>query len=284
MNAVVELRPTDVGPIEYARIGRGPAVLLVHGTPGSYRQLLGLASDLAERFTSILPSRPGYGTTPISAGRTFEEQAAAYAALLRALHIPDAAVVGVSGGGPSALAFARSAGARSLVLCCAVAPHLADVPLGMRLLTMLGPAGTALGSAARTVQRRRARGKTASVILRASLTEGDRMRLDEPGVADALDAFVAGHADAPPGFDGLRNDVRRLTETRDAPDLSDLSLPVLVQHGDEDPTVAVEHARFHAAAIAGARLDVYQGSGHLYLVTRRREATSQIRSFLETST
>ena len=66
---------TAVGPMQYAERGHGPAVLTVHGTPGGYDQgLVGLGfASSAQRL--IAPSRPGYLGTPLSTGRTPDQQA-----------------------------------------------------------------------------------------------------------------------------------------------------------------------------------------------------------------
>src|SRR6185437_9656016 len=54
---------TARGPVEYAQIGHGPAVLVIHGTPGGYDLWLNTfkATHAAnDGFRYILPSRPGY--------------------------------------------------------------------------------------------------------------------------------------------------------------------------------------------------------------------------------
>src|SRR5277367_656622 len=100
---------TAKGPIEYAEIGHGPSVLLTHGDPGGYDQVYQVVKlEGAEHGVSryIIPSRPGYLRTPLSVGKTPKEQAQAFAALLDALKIEKVAVIGASGGGPSAIEFA----------------------------------------------------------------------------------------------------------------------------------------------------------------------------------
>jgi pimeloyl-ACP methyl ester carboxylesterase len=118
---------TAAGPIEYARVGQGPAVLVIHGCPGGYDQGL-IATKLApsDEFTFISPSRPGYLRTPLHVGLTPEAQADSYAALLDALGISQAAIIGISGGAPSALQFALRHPGRcwGLVTVCAVARRL----------------------------------------------------------------------------------------------------------------------------------------------------------------
>ena len=97
---------TAKGPVEYARIGEGPAVLCIHGGPGGYDQGLFLFGWLAQAgFSVIAPSRPGYLGTPLTGGKTPAEQADLFAALLDALTIDKVAVVCGSAGGASGYAF-----------------------------------------------------------------------------------------------------------------------------------------------------------------------------------
>ena len=117
--------PTSRGLIEYATTGDsgGPAVLVIHGTPGGYDQGLITALRIGpERLRVIAPSRPGYLGTALNVGKTPRDQADAYADLLDALSIRRAAIVGLSGGGPSSLQFAAHHADRcaALVLISAV--------------------------------------------------------------------------------------------------------------------------------------------------------------------
>ena len=54
----------------------------------------------------IAPSRPGYGRTPLSSGKTSEEAADLMAALLDELNLEKVIAFSISGGGPTALNFA----------------------------------------------------------------------------------------------------------------------------------------------------------------------------------
>jgi pimeloyl-ACP methyl ester carboxylesterase len=60
-------------------------------------------SDPQFRFIAV--SRPGYLRTPLETGRSPDAQADGYAALLDVLGLPQAAVIALSAGGPSALQF-----------------------------------------------------------------------------------------------------------------------------------------------------------------------------------
>jgi 2-hydroxy-6-oxonona-2,4-dienedioate hydrolase len=102
-----ELLPSPLGDIEFSQGGRGPAVLVVHGSGGGFDQGELLArAVLDDRVHWIAPSRFGYLRSTFAPGATFDEQAHAYAYLLDHLRIEQAAVVALSHGGPSALLFA----------------------------------------------------------------------------------------------------------------------------------------------------------------------------------
>ena len=281
----IGLLETSRGPIELARMGSGPALIMVHGIPGSWRQLLPLAEDLADGYDVIMPSRPGYGSTPVTTGRSPIQQAAAYAAMLDEIGIESAAIMGVSGGGPSSLYFAATYPERTiaLVLCCAVAHHLIKIPPFMRLGAVKG-----LGEALQAVSRwhgRRAvdNPKAVDRAIAKGLTAYEQRSVEtDPRVREDLVRFQLSHLEAPSPLEGMRNDLIyfRLAARVGPPPADLVKAPTLVLHGDTDPTVPLSHGRFHAEAIEGATLDVYKGAGHLFLLTRRTEAEARIREFL----
>jgi pimeloyl-ACP methyl ester carboxylesterase len=49
--------------IAYEDVGRGPLVVLIHGSPGNSRAWQPVARQLASRFRVISPNLPGYGAT-----------------------------------------------------------------------------------------------------------------------------------------------------------------------------------------------------------------------------
>ena len=98
-----EIINTLLGPVELSiSKGTGPVILHIHGSPGGYDQVFGLD----KKYKVLSPSRPGYLRTPITSGKTPEEQADLYKALLEELEIDSVIVWGSSGGGPSAIEFA----------------------------------------------------------------------------------------------------------------------------------------------------------------------------------
>ena len=281
-----EVLDTASGPMECAVTGEGPAVLLVHGTPGSWRQAAGLARDLADRHLVLLPSRPGYGRTPLAVGRTPAQQAAAYVSLLDAVGVEAAGVVGISGGGPSAaqLAQRHPGRTRALVQCCALAPHLMDPPRAMRFaLGVPGLAEVGMRAQRWRQHRRLADEATTDRRIHAELTPAERKELaSNPALRRSMIGFYLSHLDAPPPVRGLRNDLRSLGfgSGAGAPDLGDVSVPTLVLHGDVDRVVPMSHGEFYAGAIGGARLEVLPGAGHAFLITFRAASVERLRAAL----
>ncbi|KCZ71099.1 putative hydrolase or acyltransferase of alpha/beta superfamily [Candidatus Methanoperedens nitroreducens] len=114
---------TASGPIEYADIGDGYPVLVVHGAGGGYDQGVILSKVLLnDDFRVIAPSRFGFLRTPLPDNASFAAQADVFADLLDELNISRVAVVGISAGGPSTLQFALRYPERisSMVLVSAV--------------------------------------------------------------------------------------------------------------------------------------------------------------------
>lgn len=282
----VRLVDSALGPVETRIEGDGPAVLIVHGTPGSWRQTFSLAEDVRDAYTAVSPSRPGYGRTPLQVGRTPEEQARAYAAVLDALGIGSAFVIGASGGTPSSLAFARLFPARTdgLVIACGMAIELIAVPALLRLasLPLLGEAYSPLSRAL----SRRALGSEKAIRRRMSkdLTPDELSRAQaDPRIREDLIRFARTHLHAPAGLAGLRNDIDQVRRVQrgNGWTFDGIAAPTLVLHGSADVTTPLAHAEHHARAVPGATLEVYDGAGHLFIITRRRELDGRIRRFLD---
>jgi pimeloyl-ACP methyl ester carboxylesterase len=98
---------TTCGSIEYARVGEGYPVLVVHGAMGGFDQGLWLANGFdITKYQVISVSRFGYLRSPLPAGANLDRQADALDCLLDTLEIQQAAVFAVSAGATSAIRFA----------------------------------------------------------------------------------------------------------------------------------------------------------------------------------
>lgn len=104
MNTIAQ---TEKGPIEYRLVSQGPAVLLLNGGHTNCNSPLGHQRFFVEHgYQPVVPSRPGYGSTPSSTGRTAEAFADALILLLDQLMLEQVIVLGISAGGRTALQFA----------------------------------------------------------------------------------------------------------------------------------------------------------------------------------
>lgn len=96
---------TDCGTIEYARLGEGYPVLVVHGFMGGFDQGLLHADFLDSKYQAIVVSRFGYLRSPMPENADFNLQADLYACMLDELNISKVAVFGTSGGANSSIRF-----------------------------------------------------------------------------------------------------------------------------------------------------------------------------------
>jgi 2-hydroxy-6-oxonona-2,4-dienedioate hydrolase len=101
------LAATGCGPIEYQEAGSGVPLLMVHGSGGGHDQGMAFAGSLAQHGVRVIAmSRFGYLRTPMPADSSPAAQADAHVCLIDALGIRQAAVLGGSAGGPSAMQMA----------------------------------------------------------------------------------------------------------------------------------------------------------------------------------
>lgn len=273
------LRQTACGPIEYAMTGEGPPVVVSHGMLGGYDQGLAIAGLIGlPGFCFVAVSRPGYLRTPLQTGRTFDQQADAFAALLDSLGISRAAIIGVSAGGPAALAFARRHGDRciGLVLMSAVTRRLVreevDIPRAMRLAT------SALADFGYWSLRRVAywspRISTAGMFLQDEVQVLRDWSIKAP-FFQVADIFVP----LSPRRRGMFNDGIQIGSLPDS--VTPVNCPkVLIIHGTMDRLVPYDNAIAAAAAIAPAELMPIPGGGHLTAIFHAPQIRSIIARFL----
>ena len=131
----------DLGYAEYGDL-TGLPVFFFHGTPGSrafHHPDTTIASELGIRV--IVPDRPGYGLSSYDAERTLLDWPSDVVQLADALDIDEFAVIGLSGGGPHALACAATIPERltHVSVISGMAPLDApDATDGMSLYNRLG--------------------------------------------------------------------------------------------------------------------------------------------------
>jgi len=98
---------TDCGPIEYATLGEGPPVLVLHGTSGGWDQGIDSARGLVSHgYQIIAPSRFGYLRTPLPLDSLPPAEADTWICFLNALNIQRVPVVSYSAGAAPAMQLA----------------------------------------------------------------------------------------------------------------------------------------------------------------------------------
>lgn len=256
-------------------------MLLAHGMPGSWEQAAAIGRDLQDERTVVLVTRPGYGRTPLRSGRSAADQADLYAALLDALDIETTAIAGISGGGPSALAFAQRHPDRTLglALLCALAAHLIHVPAyakaGARAPAFVW---SAFAARERWAQRRSLADPTKlDAYFRSQLTTDELARFaEDPRLRDDFAAYMRSQCAGPSWATGFRNDVRAIMSSGVAP-TDAITAPTVVVHGDADTVVPIANAEHHVAAIGGARLEVIAGGSHGFPLIHRATTVRLLR-------
>jgi aminoacrylate hydrolase len=238
--------------LQYQRIGKGPAVLLVQGVGVIGEGWRPQVEALSERFTVVSFDNRGIGGSTFGEGKlSIEAMAADALAIMDAEHLEQFHVVGHSMGGVVAQELALRAPARvkSLSLLCTFAcgkqgarPSMAMLVTGLR---------TRLGT------RRMRRAAFLELVMPHELLQHH----DRQALAEQL-APLFGHdlGDQPPV---VMKQLGAMSRYDARPRLAELaSIPTLVVIGAQDRIARPPFGRELAAAIPGARLVELPGAGH----------------------
>ncbi|HVO90977.1 MAG TPA: alpha/beta hydrolase [Casimicrobiaceae bacterium] len=274
---------TACGRIEYAMLGDGDPVLVIHGAGGGFDQGLEFAGALVERGLRVIAmSRFGYLRTPLPDDPSPAAQADAHAALLDALDIPRAAIIGASAGAPSAMQFALRYPDRCSALVLMVPAAYVPRPAGSTSLET--PAATSLlfDTALRCdflfwLAPRIAR----SLVLRGIVATPPRVvasasRAERARVERIIDCILPVSRRRL----GLVNDAR-ITLSLQRYELERIGAPTLVVSVADDLFGTFDPARYTAAHIPGAQFVGYPSGGHLW-VGHHAEVVLRIVDFLRT--
>ncbi len=254
---------TKAGPIEYTRVGQGPAVLRLTGSMDDCESSGGNEALLAAGFSILTPSRPGYGKTPLSVGRTAPEAADAMAALMDRLGISSADVIAESSGGPTAiyLAARHPQRVRKLVLEEAVSKNMKDVdPKGFEIRkkfydSQYGYMKYILKILARVAPRRLAR-VTMSIFGTHDPDEAVK-RMSKADIEGLCSFYLRWQAS---WGKAASNDMEQ--DAKDAV-LNSIKAPTLIVHSRGDAAIPFAVAEYSHANIAGSELWVAPTWSHM---------------------
>jgi pimeloyl-ACP methyl ester carboxylesterase len=254
----------------------GVPVLYLHGAIGtSVRrapELDAIIDALGLRYVSV--SRPGFGGSDACPGRRIADFPADLEHLADRLGLERFTMVGVSAGGPYAIACARALPDR-IVATAAVSslsplcpPHAgrwmpAHLRLGLRFLVRCPELVARAGSTVTRIIERHP--QALARLARVGATPADRQLLAgaEGGTA-AIESFLAAAAG---GVRGMVEDYVTCC-TGWGFDVREVEGEVHLWHGEQDRFVPVEHARALAAALPHCRAQFDADDGHFFF--RRR--------------
>lgn len=250
---------------------QGRPLVLVHGILGAASTWDGVLSELGPDVRAVVPELLGFGASPRPSAVDdlwADAQARALGRALDELGIARAAFAAHDFGGPVAVSLARQRPELFSHLALCATNVLADTPIPMPIAAVTWPL------AGRVAERLLFSGPS----LRMTLRRG----VGEPPVALDAEAYL-GDGDQRRAIRLLFATALRELERRYAPvaeALGRLDVPVLVAWGDRDPFFSVEQGRRTAAAIPGARFELYEGCGHFVPEERPERLAADLRTLL----
>jgi pimeloyl-ACP methyl ester carboxylesterase len=274
INEVTTFIRADDGRRLAVRVSGNPAghpVIYLHGTPGSRVGPFPRGQVLYELGVRLISfDRPGYGGSDRMATRRVADVAADVEAIANHLEVQRFAVIGRSGGGPHALACAAMLPDRvtRAAVLVSIAPQESeglDWFAGMaesnvhEFTTAATKPESLIVELAQTAAKIKADPMSHVAMLGSELPEADRRVVADTRIrallaenfAEALRHSAAGWIDdalafcSPWGFN-----------------LSDIRVPVLLWHGEDDVFSPVAHARWMAGQIPHAELRVRPDTAH----------------------
>jgi pimeloyl-ACP methyl ester carboxylesterase len=254
----------DAVRLHFSEAGSGTPLVLLHGFPLSSEIWRAQRAGLADRYRVITPDLRGHGKSPAPEGvYGMETMARNVLALLDALEIPKAVIMGHSMGGYVALAAAKIAPERLLGLGLIASQAAADTEEARQGRFKMAEKVAAEGSApvaAAMVPRLFAPGGGAA----ASVVEEVRqmiLKTPRAGIIGTLQAMAA----------------RENTETL----LAKMKVPVLILAGEHDQIIPSAKSRALASAVPGATLAIIEKAGHMPMLENPAGTTAAIAAFLD---
>lgn len=249
--------------IHWAVQGSGTPVLLIMGHLYSSAMWYPLRDELAKTHRVITFDNRGTGDSDTTSGVTVEQMTADALAVLDAAGEAKAHVYGVSMGGGIAGEFgmAHPDRCRSVTLGC----------------TMLKQEQTGRPFAVRLMYR------LPRWVIKTLTKKPNPAAYGSAAPADGVERDMAALRADRWTMKGVREQNKAIcaySSTRERA-VRQLTMPVLVLHGDEDQLVDVKYGRELGEIIPGAKTIIYPGAGHNYLVATGGWANRDFIDFID---
>lgn len=265
---------TDHGEVEYAEVGIGEPILVVHGIFGGCDAGLLSFGDLVPHRRVLAPSRFGYLGSAMPVGATPAMQADAFAELLDALGIDQLDVVAFSAGSTSALQFALRHPGRIRHLVVMSGDWPGAFPQAPLALEKLFYQSDLLMWLAKTVGGGALFRLVAGIPRGFPLTEPDRTQVG--ALIDSI--FPVRRRSTGVIFDAYIGNPDVDTYLLEA-----ITVPTLIVHSRDDTLASFGPAESAAARIPHAQLLAHDSGGHLQL-GRADETKAAVQAFLSLAT
>ena len=238
--------------MRWDRLGEGPPLVLLHGTPFSSFVWRRIAPALAERWTVHVWDMLGYGESEQRDGQdvSLAAQTRIFAELLDLWQLDEPAVVAHDFGGAVSLRALLLEGRRYRSLALVDAVVLS--PWGSPFFLLVQKHAPVFEQLPAYIH---------DAVLGAYIAGASHKPLADETLAALKRPWL--------GDEGQRAFYRQIAQADQRhteeiqPRLGELDLPVLVVWGSEDRWLRPDVARKLAAAIPGARLELLDGGGHL---------------------
>jgi pimeloyl-ACP methyl ester carboxylesterase len=276
MNHVAQTRR---GSLEYRTVGQGPTILVLNGGHTNCNSPLGHEQFFLDQgYQLLIPSRPGYGKTPSSTGRTAEAFADALVSFLDLLQLDSVIVVGISAAGRTALQLAGRAPSRvsKLILQNAVTGGRFPTRLTRLMAYVLFNPFIEAGTWAVFRAFARVAPQAALRRMMASLTSLDPEQVIttmSPEQQQAALVFLL----ASRSGSGFLHDIHH-----QCGDLSRITAPTLILESKYDGSKDSCHATYAADQIVNAELFLSPAESHLFWFSSHdREIRAKMQAFLQ---
>lgn len=229
----------------------GEWVTLLTGTSRTLSDFRGLARFLEPTYQLVAIDNRGAGKTEAIENFTLEEAAGDVVAVWRDLRLSSSHLLGMSYGGALALAVAKKTPSflRSLLLV-STAPSSSWIP-------------------------------QKEIDVSFDRYFSPRFLEKSPLIAKALKVELSRAFREERGLRGIQFQREALREFDFTSTLPQLSIPILVLHGDADQIISVEAAKASAKAAKNSTLEVYPEIGHLMLVEAPKRFYASVKEFLD---
>jgi pimeloyl-ACP methyl ester carboxylesterase len=262
----------------------GRPVMFFHGIPGSRLWCPDEDAVSAAGVRLILPDRPGIGRSDVLEKRTLDDWPKDVVALADALGLTTIGVIGCSGGGTSAAACAALIPERLRGVALVVSSGPTEYNWGERPgaaeewsedeRAQFEVAHTDPAAAARLVSEGWARDAEpweafpATIQQELEAAEGDRWFFEDASRVAVFNAHLLEFRRQ--GWDAIGWEEVKLYLPWGFR-LADITIPVSIWHGAQDPWVTEEQIEWQAKTIPDSTVTVWDDSGHLGFVKHFRE-------------